>query len=239
MDLPLSPSLKRRRLRRRWLLAGGLIVLVTSIALGVARLAPALPGVDRASVHVGTVERGPMVRDVRGSGSLVPEQIRVVQAESEGRVERLLVSPGTAVLPDTLLLVLGAAWLWRQRSPGLAAALLFLWLLNGLAVAWHGAWWDVFLYPRYLTTGWVALLVLVGAGLEQVRSWVAPRGGKPFVILACLALPAVLLFRNFRSCDRSDFTLAEDYARALLAELPPDSQFYSMADAALFPVWYL
>lgn len=109
MDRPVSPSLRRARSRNRWLVVVGLVVLVASLALAMSTLGPALPSVERAALHVGAVKRGAMVRDVRGSGTLVPEQIRFVQAESEGRVERILVAPGAAVHPDTLLLVLGNA----------------------------------------------------------------------------------------------------------------------------------
>jgi HlyD family secretion protein len=76
------------------------------MTLGLARLEPALPSVDRASLHLGTVERGEMVRQVRGAGSLVPEQTRFVQAASDGQVERILVSAGAAVAPNTVLMEL-------------------------------------------------------------------------------------------------------------------------------------
>ncbi|MBA4158869.1 MAG: HlyD family efflux transporter periplasmic adaptor subunit [Gemmatimonadetes bacterium] len=92
--------------RTRWILGGAglLAVLLTTIA--VARIEPAAPSVDRAGVWMDTVERGTMVRQVRGPGTLVPEQIRYISAVTAGRVERVLVQPGTTVTPDTELLVL-------------------------------------------------------------------------------------------------------------------------------------
>ena len=81
----------------------GLLVLVS---VYVARLEPAVPGIDSATVLRDTVKRGEMLREVRGPGVLVPEQIQYVQAETDGRVERLLVQPGTEVQPDTVLMEL-------------------------------------------------------------------------------------------------------------------------------------
>jgi HlyD family secretion protein len=72
----------------------------------VARLKPAAPSVDRATVWVETVKRGSMVRQVRGSGTLVPEEIRWIPATTQGRVERILLRPGAQVTPDTVILEL-------------------------------------------------------------------------------------------------------------------------------------
>jgi HlyD family secretion protein len=79
-------------------------VLLTTVAL--ARLEPAAPSLDRAGVWVDTVERGTMVRQVRGPGTLVPEQIRYISAVTAGRVERVLAQPGVAVTSDTRLVEL-------------------------------------------------------------------------------------------------------------------------------------
>jgi multidrug resistance efflux pump len=77
---------------------------VITVALG--RLGPAAPGVDRTSVWTDVVKRGEMVRQVRGPGSLVPEQVRYIAALTAGRVERRLVEPGTVVDSATVLLEL-------------------------------------------------------------------------------------------------------------------------------------
>ena len=60
-----------------------------------SRLKPAVPSVDRSTVWIDTVKRGPMVRQVRGLGTLVPVEIRWIAANTEGRVEKIVVWPGT------------------------------------------------------------------------------------------------------------------------------------------------
>jgi HlyD family secretion protein len=79
---------------------------VVVITLGLSRLKPAAPSVERATVWLDTVKRGPMLREVRGLGTLVPEDIRWIPATTEGRVERILVRPGTAVRADSIILEL-------------------------------------------------------------------------------------------------------------------------------------
>ena len=74
------------------------------ISVGVSQLKPAAPGVDRATVWIDTVKRGPMLRQVRGSGTLIPEDIRWIPATTQGRVERILLRPGAEVKPDTVIL---------------------------------------------------------------------------------------------------------------------------------------
>jgi HlyD family secretion protein len=106
MDVPISPALRRRRQARRWsaiVLAG---VALAAATVGLARLHPAMPRVEKASLYFGTVQRGEMVRQVRGNGSLVPEQMQFVQAETDGRIERILVQPGALVTADTILMEL-------------------------------------------------------------------------------------------------------------------------------------
>ncbi len=80
-----------------------IIVLVT---IGLSRLEPAAPSVEKGTVWVDTVKRGPMLRQVRGTGTLVPEEIRWIPATTEGRVERIVVLPGKVVEPDTVLIEL-------------------------------------------------------------------------------------------------------------------------------------
>ena len=64
--------------------------------------------VDRAQIWTGEVKRGPMLRQVRGLGTLVPEDIRWIAASKEGRVEKIIVRPGAHVKPDTLILELSS-----------------------------------------------------------------------------------------------------------------------------------
>jgi len=92
--------------RRRLLAIGAGIAAALLLTLGLSRLKPAAPTVEKGTIWTDTVQRGPMLRQVRGPGSLVPEAegIRWASASTDGRVERLLVAPGAAVKPDTVLL---------------------------------------------------------------------------------------------------------------------------------------
>jgi HlyD family secretion protein len=105
MDIPRQPPIRRRRLLRI-AYAVGALVAIAAISLGLSRLRPAAPAVARASVWIDTVARGPMVRQVRGLGTLVPEEIRWIPAASEGRVERIPLQAGERVKTDTVLLEL-------------------------------------------------------------------------------------------------------------------------------------
>src|SRR5208283_4940272 len=104
MDIPRESDARKRRIRR-WLLGlvGGVAVALTTF--GLSRLGPAAPTVERATIWPDTVKRGPMVREVRGLGTLVPEDILWIPAVTDGRVKRRLL-PGVAVKADTVLLEL-------------------------------------------------------------------------------------------------------------------------------------
>lgn len=106
MDLPVSPLLKKQRQRRRWWLTGAGGAAVALATLGLARLQPAAPWVDKSSLFIDTVKRGEMIRQVRGSGALVPEDIRWIPSQNAGRVERILVLPGARVNTNTVLVEL-------------------------------------------------------------------------------------------------------------------------------------
>jgi len=83
-----------------------MVTVLALVTLGLSRLQPALPRVEKASIYLGTVQRGEMLRQVRGNGTLVPEDIRWIPTINQGRVERILVLPGTAVKADTVLVEL-------------------------------------------------------------------------------------------------------------------------------------
>jgi HlyD family secretion protein len=100
-----SDVIKKKKIRRALYVSGFLLVIV-AISVGVSRLKPAAPSVDRATVWIDTVKRGSMLRQVRGSGTLVPEEIRWIPATTQGRVERILLRPGATVHPDTVILEL-------------------------------------------------------------------------------------------------------------------------------------
>lgn len=102
MDIPRET--KRSKARYLWALAGAVVLVLITAALW--RLEPAAPAVDRATIWTDTVQRGEMVRQVRGPGTLVPEQARWVVAQTAGRVERVFVQPGEAVDPGTVLMEL-------------------------------------------------------------------------------------------------------------------------------------
>jgi HlyD family secretion protein len=106
VDIPRGPEVRRRRrIRQSAYAVAGLTALI-GITVGVSRLKPAAPSVERATVWIDTVRRGPMIRQVRGTGTLVPEDIRWIPATTPGRVERILLRPGATVAPDTVILEL-------------------------------------------------------------------------------------------------------------------------------------
>jgi len=105
MDIA-RPDQSRKRRRRRLLLGALAVAVLASITVGLSRLKPAAPTVEKSSIWTDTVKRGQMLRQVRGNGTLVPEQIQFVQSDTDGRVERILVLPGAEVKADTILLEL-------------------------------------------------------------------------------------------------------------------------------------
>ena len=105
VDIARPNQAKKKRVKRIiW--ASVAVVAVAAISLGVSRLKPAAPSVDRAVVWIDSVKRGPMLRQVRGSGTLVPEDIRWITMQAQGRVERIVLRPGAVVTPDTVILEL-------------------------------------------------------------------------------------------------------------------------------------
>jgi len=103
VDIPRAPA----RRGRKQLLYGGLAVLgLALVTAGLRSLKPAAPSVDRAAVWIDSVQRGPLLIEVRGPGTLVPERVRWISAVTAGRVEKRLAEPGQEVNPDTELLEL-------------------------------------------------------------------------------------------------------------------------------------
>jgi HlyD family secretion protein len=103
MDKPRTGHAEKRRMRRYLLAIVGLIAVV-SITVGISSLKPAAPSVDKQTLFTGKVQQGEMIRDVRGNGTLVPVDIRVVSLPVEGRVERIPALPGYTVTADTVIL---------------------------------------------------------------------------------------------------------------------------------------
>lgn len=105
MDIP-RPSQAKAKARRRFLLIGGAVAAFGLVAFLLSLLKPAAPVVERNLVWLGTVERGEMIRQVRGLGVLVPEDIRWVAARTQGRVDRIVLRPGAPVTADDVILIL-------------------------------------------------------------------------------------------------------------------------------------
>jgi HlyD family secretion protein len=108
VDIARSPSVIRKKKIRRIIYGAVALLAIIVITVGVSRLKPAAPSVDRATVWVDTVKRGQMLRQVRGSGTLVPEDIRWISATTAGRVERILLRAGAVVEPNTVILELSS-----------------------------------------------------------------------------------------------------------------------------------
>jgi HlyD family secretion protein len=105
MDIARPSNLRRKRIRQAIYLTIGLLV-IAAVSIALSRLQPAAPTVEMATLWPDTVKRGPMVRQVRGLGTLVPEETRWITPVTSGRVERILLRPGTPVTPDSVIMEL-------------------------------------------------------------------------------------------------------------------------------------
>ena len=113
VDKPRPSQARKKRIRR--IIYATLAIAGGGLAtLGLYSLEPAAPRVEAATLYPGTVRRGEMVREVRGLGRLVPEEIRWITSETAGTVERILVQPGVTVRPDTILVELSSPELEQQ-----------------------------------------------------------------------------------------------------------------------------
>jgi len=105
MDIARPSNAKKKRIKQA-IYAGVGLLAVALVSVGLSRLKPAAPTVERAVVWPAKVERGPMVRQVRGLGTLTPEDIRWIPATTQGRVERIILRPGTQVKSNDIILEL-------------------------------------------------------------------------------------------------------------------------------------
>src|SRR5579862_5663289 len=107
MDIA-RPNIARQKRRRQIIYIAVGIVLLVLVTMGLSRLKPAAPTVERSTVWIDTVKRGSVLRQVRGLGTLVPIEgsIQFLPAITEGRVEKILQLPGAQVKSDTILLEL-------------------------------------------------------------------------------------------------------------------------------------
>jgi HlyD family secretion protein len=105
VDIP-RPDQARKKRRRRIAAVAGALLVIALITVGLSQLKPAAPPVERGSLLFDTVKRGELLRQVRGNGILVPQEIRWIPTINQGRVERILVLPGAKVQADTVLVEL-------------------------------------------------------------------------------------------------------------------------------------
>ena len=113
MDIARDPKPKTRKRIIQWSVAA---VALTGVTIGLRNLEPAAPSVDAATVWMDTVQHGTMVRQVRGPGTLVPEQMRWITALTAGRVEQIIVLPGTVIEENTVII--------RMSNPDVVVQLL-------------------------------------------------------------------------------------------------------------------
>jgi HlyD family secretion protein len=105
MDVPRKDAAKKRLIKR---IVIGVVVVgaIVGISIPLSRLKQAAPSVELSTLWPDTVRRGPMVREVRGLGTLIPEDTLLVPATTDGRIEKILIKPGTPVRPDSVILVM-------------------------------------------------------------------------------------------------------------------------------------
>ena len=113
MDIQ-RPSNARAKKIRRIIYAAVAFLLIGGVSYGLSRLRPAAPTVDRATIWPDEVKRGPMLREVRGLGTLVPEDIRWIPAQTNATVERIVLRPGAIVHPSSVILELSDPQLQRD-----------------------------------------------------------------------------------------------------------------------------
>jgi HlyD family secretion protein len=105
MDVPREGVAAKKRKRRILIISASAVGLILA-TIALSRLKPAAPSVDRSSVWIDTVKRGPMVRQVRGLGTLVPEEFRWLPTTTDASVEKILIWPGTKVDAGDVILEL-------------------------------------------------------------------------------------------------------------------------------------
>ena len=99
---------------RRIVFGATAVLLIGGVTYGLSRLRPAAPTVDRATVWSDEVKRGPMLRELRGIGTLIPEDIQWIPAQTEAQVDRIVLRPGAIVKSDSIILELSNLTLKRD-----------------------------------------------------------------------------------------------------------------------------
>src|SRR5471032_528904 len=105
MDIQRPDQSKAKR-KKRILYGAVVVVALIGITVLLSRLKPAAPTVERSQMWIDTVKRGQMLRQVRGLGTLVPEEIRWIARNTQGRVDKIVLRPGATVTPDSVILIL-------------------------------------------------------------------------------------------------------------------------------------
>ncbi len=105
MDIARPDQTKAKR-KKRIIYGTVAALLLVAITVALSRLKPAAPTVERNLVWIDAVKQGQMLRQVRGLGTLVPEEIRWIAARTQGRVDKILLRPGARVTTDSVILVL-------------------------------------------------------------------------------------------------------------------------------------
>ncbi len=116
MDVSRGDSVIKAKRRRRIIIGAAVFLFVVLTTWALSRMKPAAPSVDRATVWIDEVKRGEMVVEHRGLGTLVPEDIRWIPAQTQGQVERILLRPGPTVTPDTVILELSNPQLEQEAK---------------------------------------------------------------------------------------------------------------------------
>lgn len=116
MDVSRGDVVIKAKRRRRIIIGACVFLFVVLTTWALSRMKPAAPSVDKATVWLDEVKRGEMLRNVRGLGTLVPEDIRWIPAQTQGRVEKILLRPGPMVSPDTVILELSNPQLEQEAK---------------------------------------------------------------------------------------------------------------------------
>ncbi|MEX0322413.1 MAG: efflux RND transporter periplasmic adaptor subunit [Puniceicoccaceae bacterium] len=184
MDIVRNDLKKKKRRRQLTIgVVGTVVIIVAGIFL--FRMGPAAPAIERSAVWIGEVKRGPLEVNVRGIGTLVPEDLRWITAQTNGSVEEIFILPGAEVQPDTVILQLGnpelqqnmrnaelqlasaEAQLANQRVREEDGLLEMEYQLAQLEASWENAKLDVRVNEELFSEGLVAERDLLRSRLSQ------------------------------------------------------------------------
>src|SRR6202022_1522963 len=113
MDIKRPSNARAKKIKRIPYVAIS-VLFCAGVTLALSRLKPAAPSVDASTIWPDTVKRGPMLREVRGLGTLVPEDIHWIPAQTAARVDKIVIRPGHVVQPDTVILEMSNPELQRD-----------------------------------------------------------------------------------------------------------------------------